>query len=168
MFMRTFPTAVWCIVACVLLAGSDLTACGDKMLRLGSRLGSGQVAAHRASLLIYMPSQSIVPDAAKKLKLQAALRRAGHRVHAVEHAADLEKAVSSGRYDIVIADVATASARPGSRSTSPSMLPLVPKPQWAEAERQFGHFIKAGGRIHEALDEVDHVMESRKAARVAP
>lgn len=166
--MRKFPTSAWCVAVCLLLAGSDLTACGDKMLRLGSRLGGGQVAAHRASLLIYMPSHSIVPEAAKKLKLQSALTRAGHRVHAVEHAADLDKAVSSGRYDIIIADVATAAARAGTPSASPSVLPLVAKPQWAEAERQFGHFIKAGGRVHEALDEVDHVMESRKAARVAP
>ena len=98
------------VFACLPLASADVTACGDKYIRLAARLGSGYTAEHRATILIYMPAGSVVPAAARKLRLRDSLERAGHHVAAVDRDADLETALRTRTYDVVLADAADAHA----------------------------------------------------------
>jgi hypothetical protein len=154
---------------CVFFVSPDLDACGDKLIRMGRGLRSR--AAHPASILIYMQRDSVVPAAAKDLRLSAALSQAGHRIRAVERENDLESELKSGAYDIVVAD-ASAGAIVQQMQTGPSkprFLPVFYKPtraQLADAEKRNLCFLAAPGKTFEVLAEIDHVMaERRKQAR---
>src|ERR1700686_232537 len=93
------------IVLGVLLLGTIAWACGDKlMLVMGSR--SSQIKPlHPAAILVY-PGQSAGAPLIRSLQSQAAIRKAGHRIQIVEDSAGLEDALKSGKYDLVMADVA--------------------------------------------------------------
>lgn len=161
-------------VASAALASVDVAACGDKYLRLAGRLGAGYNAEHRARVLIYMPPDSVVPDAARKLALHASLRQAGHQVHAIERESDLERSLTAHTYDIVIADAsAAATLTPKLLRTAgrPSLLPIFHKQsknQLADARKQLGCLIASRERAYHAVAEIDHVMELRKTTPVVP
>ena len=124
--LRTTRFSVSVAVACVALASAEVTACGDKYLRLAARLGQAYNAEHHAAVLIYMPQGSVVPAAARKLRLQDSLRRAGHRVEAVDGEAELLTALRTRTYDVVIADGATAAAIAPALLTAPGRPTMVP------------------------------------------
>ena len=161
-------------IALAWLIPIELSACGDKYLRLASRLGPTYKAHHPASVLIYMPDQSVVPDVAKALNLHGALRRSGHQVQAVGTAVDLERALAQHRYDIVIADGfsdPTISAIVQRGTGRPTLLPAFSKKTYQVMERS-GKMprcrISAKEVSLHALAEVDHVMELRKTATAVP
>lgn len=156
----------------IALSPVDLSACGDKYLRLAARLGPSYRAAHRANVLIFMPQGSVVPKVARALGLHQTLGRAGHRVDAVESDSELEEALRVRRYDIVIADAATATAlaaRLQGYPGSPTVVPAFHEQQRvAEAEKKRGRcLITSHTRAYHAAAEVDHVMELRKRSAVA-
>ena len=159
--------------ACVTLAEAAPSACGDKYIRLAARLGPAYAAEHQAAVLIYMPQDSVVPAAARKLRLQESLRRAGHRVEAVDREADLETALRTRPHDIVIADAAAAAAlgpRLIGAAGRPTLVPIFHNrsPELDAARKQSRCLIASADRAYHAAAEVDHVMELRQTARVAP
>jgi hypothetical protein len=159
---------------CTMLASVDLAACGDKYLRLAARLGPGYVAEHRATVLIYMPADSVVPAAARRLGLQGSLKRAGHQVHAVDRKADLETALRTRAYDIVIADAAATAeiTLTLARATGhPTLVPVFHKQsqrELDEARKQLHCLIASRERSYHAVAEIDHVMQLRTATTEAP
>ena len=162
-------------LTCFSLSSVDLTACGDKYLRLANRLGSGYVAEHPARVLLYRPEGSAVTAAARSLGLHDVLRRAGHNVHAVEREVDLARALTLHRYDIVIADAHAAETLADTLrgSTSrPTLLPVFDKrqssPELAAARKRLQCLISSREVSYHALAEVDHVMELRKLATAVP
>ena len=173
--MRVVLRALVLAVAGSVLVSVDLAACGDKYLRLATRLGPGYAAEHRATVLIYMPPGSAVPAAAKSLRLHEALKRAGHSVYAVESEADLETTLAKRAYDIVIADgstVGTLAARVRRGVGRPSLIPLFDKQQskqqLGDARTRLGCLIAAREKVAYAVAEIDHVMELRKTAKANP
>lgn len=161
------------VLACLPLASADVAACGDKYLRLAARLGPAYTAEHRATVLIYMPAGSVVPAAARRLRLRDSLERAGHRVDAVDRAADLETALRTRTYDMVLADAADAAAiqpkllgAPG----RPTLLPVFHRGsrELDAARKQSQCLIASGDRAYHVPAEIDHVMELRRAGRVGP
>jgi hypothetical protein len=164
-----------CIAAiCTSLASENVNACGDKYLRLAARLGPAYPAQHRASVLLYMPPESVVRAAASKIGLKRTLESAGHRVYTVEHAADLETTVRQRVYDIVIADGASAPDLKGRLAAAhgrPTVLPIFhheSKRQVDAARKQVGCLISSRERAYYAPAEVDHVMEQRRSAATNP
>lgn len=168
--MRTRLLVLSFALGCVLFASSELNACGDKFIRMGRALRTSR-AAHPASILIYMQPNSVVPAAAKDLKLSMALKQAGHRIRAVEHESDLQAELKSGTYDIVVADASAAATvdQIQTGNSKPRFLPVLHKPtkdQLAAAEKQYRCFLAAPGKTHQVLAEIDHVMSERlKGAR---
>ena len=168
--MRTVLSSILVAAVSIVLASADLTACGDKYIRLAARLGPGYVAEHPANVLIYMPATSAVPAAARKLGLHDSLERAGHHVYAITRESDLEAALGARRYDIVIADAAAENAlasvlrrAPG----RPTLLPVYDKMSAAElkqARREQRCLIASRERAYHAVAEVDHVMQLRGSA----
>lgn len=160
--------------ASVMLGPADLSACGDKYIRLAARLGPNYTAEQAAKVLIYMPPDSVVPAAASRIGLHDSLRRAGHRVDAVSRPADLDAALKIRRYDIVIADAAAADtlapalqAAPG----RPSLVPVFHKQtarQREDARKQLRCLISSEERAYYAVAEIDHVMQLRKTAPFIP
>src|SRR6185295_6361243 len=153
----------------VLMASPQSDACGDKFLRMGRTLRLSR-AAHPASILIYMRRDSVVPAAAKDLKLSTTLKQAGHRIRSVEREDEMAAELKSGTYDIVVADAGSGAAIQQMRTENPKprFLPLFNRPtkqQLAEAEKQYHCFLAAPGKPAVVLAEIDHVMvERRKAA----
>src|ERR1700686_2283770 len=102
MLRQLFVSAV---VATTLAPGSaDLSACGDKFLRIGrSERFRGYAAVHPSSILIYTPTNS-TPAGIKDF--EALLKRAGHKTLAVENGAPLSRVFEAAKYDVIVADYA--------------------------------------------------------------
>ena len=159
------------MAAAVLMAGAHVASgCGDKFVVLGRgvRLRRAFPAKYPASILIYMNSASNMPAAAKQFKLEQTLKAAGHKPRLVESAADLEQALASGKYDIVLADISDSPAvqkDAAAGASKPSVVPVLYKPTPAEleaVEKKYGCLIApASSRATELLPVLDQAMQSR-------
>jgi hypothetical protein len=167
MFRRLLVLGVAVVIATV--ASVDLSACGDKFLRIGrsSRL-NGYAAIHPSTILFFVPSTS---KASAVKEFETTLRRAGHRFDAVTTIDALSDALKKGDVDIVIAGVNDAPMLRTHASVAPSkpeILPIVHEPSWAvraSIHEEYGHVLTLPATKHEALAEIDHVMESRLGSR---
>ncbi len=168
--MRTALSSILIAAVSIVLASADLTACGDKYIRLAARLGPGYVAEHPANVLIYMPPNSAVPAAARKIGLHDSLKRAGHHVSAITRESDLEAALAARPYDIVVADAASAAALAPVLQRAhghPTLLPVYDRMSAAElknARREQQCLIASRERAYHAVAEIDHVMLLRRTA----
>ena len=159
---------------CVAFASVDLSACGDKYIRLAARLGPAYVAEHQATILIYMPAGSVVPDAARKIGLHDSLKRAGHQVFTIGGDSNLDTALRVRRYDIVIADAASVqdiTPRLQRAGGQPTLVPVFHNQsnrELNEARKRLGCLIASRERSYKAVAEIDHVMQLRKTATATP
>jgi len=168
--MRKLPLLL-ALGAGVFLAGAPAAfGCGDKFVVLGRgvRFGRAFASKYPASILIYMNPASHMPAAAREFRLEKTLKSAGHKTRFVESTADLEQALASGKYDIVLADI---SDSPGvqkdaaSAASKPSVVPVLYKPtpeELAAVEKKYGCLIApASSRSAELLPVLDQAMQSR-------
>jgi hypothetical protein len=168
--MRKIPLLL-ALAAVVFLSGSPAAlGCGDKFVVLGRgvRFGRAFAAKYPASVLIYVNPASHMPAAMKEFQLEAALKAAGHKTRVAESSADLEKALASGKYDIVLADIADT---PGvqkdasAAASKPSVVPVLYRPTPAElaaVEKKYGCLIApASSRSPDLLPVLDQAMQNR-------
>jgi hypothetical protein len=158
------------VVAVVAMAfasdSADLSACGDKFLRIGrSARFRGYAAVHPSSILIYTPTNS---TSAGIKDFEALLKRAGHKPLTVENGARLSQIFAAAKYDVVIADYTdTNKIREELQSVTskPGLLPILYKPTKAvaaQAEKEYDCLIKPDAMSkHDALAEIDRLMELR-------
>jgi len=164
MRQRMFVAGV--VAVTVAIGSADLTACGDKFLRIGrSARFRGYAAIHPASILFYKPKNS-TPAGIKEF--EALLKRAGHKSVTVENGVRLSQIPGAAEYDVVIADYTDAGKiKEELQSVAPDLglLPILYKPTKAvaaQAEKEYPHLIKPDAMSkHDALAEIDHVMELR-------
>ena len=85
-------------------------ACGDKLtLLVGSaRLRQIYSRAHPASVLAYVRQNSPASAVVKELELRHDLKQAGYRFYSVENTVKLDSALTTGQFDLVLADVSDA------------------------------------------------------------
>jgi hypothetical protein len=167
--MRKLMFVIVAAAGTCLLLSPPLSGCGDKFVVLGRglRFQAVHMSAHPASILIYMNPNSHVPAAEKELQLQATLRLAGHKPHAVEASSDLDKALSSGSYDLVLADlsdVATLEPEVHAAASKPEIVPILYNPTPTEleaAKKQYSCLFKADKKSHELLTVIDEAVQSR-------
>jgi len=161
------------LLATALVSPPEAGACGDKFLRMGrsARL-RGYAAVHPASILIYIPARA-TPSSIRQF--ETLLKRAGHTPRAVPHGTDLGLAIGDATYDVVIAAFADArqiEARLQSLPGPPNVLPVLHKPtadESAAAAAKYHCKLEPDAMTkHEALAEIDHLMERRLAARKPP
>jgi hypothetical protein len=94
-------------LACSVLLAS---ACGDKLLVLGAGAKFGNhTSPHHALIIVYVPDSVPQSAAVNDPQFQAALRKAGVKLHLVQQEDVLAEAVQSGRYDIILADLQDAA-----------------------------------------------------------
>jgi hypothetical protein len=103
-----------CVVVVALIATAigqavaPLQACGDKLMMLGRGIRfQSKHTPRAAAVLLYLP-ESATGQPLTDPKLESALREAGHAVRAVTSAAELETALASGTFDVVLANVTNA------------------------------------------------------------
>src|SRR5262245_6656691 len=92
----------------VLVPGSDLSACGDKFLLLGRAVGYEKIlkASNPGSVVIY--SSPNLPAVFNDGRFGALMDVAGHRQQSVSDRQALERALASGKIDLVLADPAVS------------------------------------------------------------
>lgn len=150
----------------LVLGQIELSACGDKFLRVGR---SGRffryASVHPAAILIYQPVNS-TPKGIKELEML--LRRAGHRALAVENGAALVNDIGGAPIDLVIADYADTTRLEQAAAALPSrptLLPILYKPTRAvaeEAEKAYHFLLKPHAMTKaQALAEIDQLMTQR-------
>ena len=100
---------VWVvIVSAALILDPVAQACGFKLLPLGRGIRYQSRHTPRAgSVLLYLPTTGSGRSLTDP-NLESALREAGHAVRAVTTRADLENALRSGDYDVILANVTDA------------------------------------------------------------
>jgi hypothetical protein len=158
------------VLAGIVTSGSvDLSACGDKFLRVGGRQ-RGYAAVHRASILIYTPlkaRQRGIKD------LENLLRKAGHTPRSVSNGASLKQAFADGQFDIVIAAYADAGKIKGQLDALPSTPGLLPvlhdptKAMVAEAQKTYPFVLRTHAMtVDDALMQIDALMAQRLKPRV--
>ncbi len=157
-------------LAAFLVAGSagDVSACGDKFLRIGRSVRFGRYGAfYPGSILIYAPATSAparIKDLAKVIK------RAGHReVVVVTGLADLAAAMASRKYDLVLtglAESAAVSRQVLAAPSRPDILPVVVRPTKADLAMALALSAcvidASSGHRNDALAQIDCRMEFRE------
>jgi hypothetical protein len=168
--MRKMPLTM-ALAAVVFLSGAPaVLGCGDKFVVLGRgmRFGRASAAKFPGAVLIYVNPASHMPAAMKEFQLETTIKTAGHKTRVVESVADFEQALASGKYDIVLADIADSpdiQKGAAAAASKPSVIPVLYKPTPAElaaVEKKYGCLIApASSRGADLLPVLDQAMQSR-------
>jgi hypothetical protein len=164
------------IVSMVIVAGvlaqhaEVLHACGEKLLALGRGIRfQSRHSPRPASVLLYLPqSASPLTDP----NLESALKDAGHAVRAATTTADLESALRSGSYDVVLANVTDAPDLERAQAVTAANAVVLPavylvtpaaqkqtKADRDSASKTFGVMVEVPGRPGHYCAAVDKAME---------
>ena len=149
--------------------------CGDKLMVVarGGRTGASRSAPHRGAILLYAPAGSSVANALTGGDLKKGLERAGHRVRTILVRADLKSAMSSGSYDLVLADpkaVAEVEADVRGLAAPPTVIATLYDPTQAElaaANSAMQCVVKPKGSQTDYLTVVNEALTQR-ARTAAP
>jgi len=169
--MRDRVRLVASMGALVFICGATyVDACGDKFLVVGRgvRYTRVRASAHPANILIYMKPGSSVPAAAKDAKLEVSLKQAGHKVQTVESPGQLNEALKTSKFDLVVADIVdspTLEKEVGSQTSHPGVVPVLYNPSDAEvaaAQKQYGCALKTPSK--DPLSAIDEAMVQRLKA----
>jgi len=165
---KLLPVAVALAALAVVMPPADTAACGDKFLVIGRTTRRVPRAKHPGSILIALPAGSPAMKAARAMKLEATLKRAGHTVETTAAPVSLA-ALATGSYDVILAglDVAPAIADDAAGAvTHPVLIPLavgVDKPARMAAESRYGQVLEAPSRSLAYLGALDEVIARRRA-----
>ncbi len=160
-------------VAGVLALGQGVAAgCGDKFVLIG---GAARINRSKfpSRVLVFMNPASRVPAAEKEFHVEATLTAAGHKAKVVESEAEVQKALESGKYDLVLADVADVPElrkQCGASASKPAVLPLLYKPTPAElsaAEKEANCLVRPSKKSSDLLAVIDETMKDRSKG-IAP
>jgi hypothetical protein len=153
--------------AALVLGPAAVLACGDKFVVLGRGVRFF-ITKYPATILIYVNPSSHMPAAMKEFRLEATLKRAGHKPKIVGSSADLEQALTTGKYDVVLADLSDSPAvqkDAASATSKPLVVPVLYKPtpeELAAVEKQYGCLIApASSRSTDLLPVLEQAMQNR-------
>jgi hypothetical protein len=170
--MKRLPLLAAIVVGVLALGPGRATGCGDKFVLIGSAARVNR-SKFPSRVLVFMNPASRVPAAEKEFHVEATLTAAGHKAKVVESEAEVEKALQSGKYDLVLADVAdVANLRKqcGASASRPAVLPLLYKPtaeELAAAEKEANCLARPSRKSSDLLAVIDETMQSRQKG-VAP
>lgn len=145
---------------------TDLSACGDKFMRVG-RTASGRkyAALHPSSILIYRPARSTSQGIAE---FETLLKKAGHTPRVLQRGENIGPILATASYPLVIAeysDVETLKKDVDVAPGKPGVLPILlesNKAIEARAKQDFHCLIKPRAMSDkDALAEIDHALDIR-------
>src|SRR5690242_1905487 len=156
------------LVTNIALTISAAIACGDKLMLLagGGRFRQVYARTHPASILAYVRPNSAVPGVVRELELQRTLQQTGYTFFAVQDAPRLDEALKTGKYDVLLIDIADVEGleqRLSARSM-PLVLPVVYKATKDDAttiQKRFHCILKAPGSADRYLAALDQAMMTR-------
>jgi hypothetical protein len=155
------------VVGGLALGAAVAAACGDKFILLGR---GARVARSKypSTILIYMNPSSRVPAADKEFRLEAVLKAAGHKAQVAETQGEVQKALASGKYDLVLADsvdVPELRKEAGATASKPLVLPILYNPtpdELATAEKEANCAVRPSKQSRDLLIVVDQTMQDRR------
>jgi hypothetical protein len=164
------------LVACVAvaLAPAAVHACGEKLLALGRMIRfESRHSPRPASVLLYAPQSGTGRPIADP-NLESALKEAGHAVRAATTIADLESALDSGAYDVVLANITDAPEIQRAQAVAAAHAVVLPaiylfapaqqakqqaRTDRAAASKAFGVLVEVPGRPGHYCAAVDKAMD---------
>jgi hypothetical protein len=161
------------VVAAVGLINRDVSACGDKFLLLGRSVGYQSLlkASKPGSLVLY--STPGLPKPFTDGRFDAVMDVAGHRLSTVSDRAALERALASGKIDLVLADPTTSRQIGAFVNTSTALVvPILvdaAASQRALLEKEFGCVMPLAEprKVIDALDKAMKLHARKSAAHAA-
>ena len=178
--MRRYLIVSIVVVLPVLIQNpAPLHACGEKLLVLGRGIRfQSRHTPRAASVLLYLP-QTHSGRPLRDPNLESALREAGHAVHAATTDADLESALRSGSYDVVLANITDAPDLERAQAVTERNAVVLPavylvalsqlqakqqkKTDRENASKTFGVVVEVPGRPGHYCAAVDKAMELKLA-----
>jgi ABC-type amino acid transport substrate-binding protein len=168
--MRKIVGSALLVVAA--LGGTAAFACGDKLLAVGRGVRFQRVYAAREAHLVIYSTPARNGARLSGAKLQTMLRQAVRKLEFAKDGAQLDRALNSGRVDVVLvdfADLAEVARQLQSAPSKPVILPMLLNPSKSDftaAKKQYKFVLKANADESEYLFAIDEVMKSRlKAAK---
>jgi hypothetical protein len=164
-----------CAASLVLLTGISsiniLLACGDKFLvsGRGTRYQIAPAVRKPAAILIYTNPASEVPKALAGVPVDATLRSVGYRPTTVGTPAEFEKALSQGRWDLILVGVADAEAVSKRVQSNAGVLPVVVNATAAEMKqtrKQYPVVLNAPTKSQPFLTAIDEALAYRPKDQV--
>jgi hypothetical protein len=153
------------IVAC---SGVPANGCGDKLLVMGRGVRLGTLLGNRtAKILAYQHAGTHGAELITDSEFQSALKNAGYQLRVVRDTEELEVALRLGKYDLVVADIADASAlEPAIQSVAgaPVLVPILyqpTKPELSLAEKQYHHVLKSARKVGGNLSVIERALETK-------
>lgn len=170
MFRRLLLTGF--LLASLVLSDRNLSACGDKFLVLGRSVGYQSLlkASKPGTVLLYKTPG--LPKLFTDGRFDVVMDVAGHRLSAVSDRAALERALATGKIDLVLADSAISREIGAPVNMSSSNAIVVPilydrgAPERATFAKEFGCILRLPADPRTVLDALDKAMKLR-AKRVA-
>ncbi|HEX6880016.1 MAG TPA: hypothetical protein VF135_06610 [Terriglobales bacterium] len=161
-------TAAITVLLYIMLAGTSLWACGDKLLHL-SRIHRFHGRLPQATVLIFARPSSLLENASK-LRLQKEFREEGYTVLIVKNDRELALALQAGVADAVVADLTDV----GGLQRLPSAKRLLIIPVFAKGDRRgeaearnYPAAIKAPAKAGRFLAAIDRAVYSKQARQNA-
>ena len=156
------------LVAVAMAFGTDVLACGDKLVVVGRGLRpKGYRGATPASILLYADPKGSLPAALDQGNLRRDLEKAGHRLRSVGTREELDSALTTGTYDLVFADFKTAPSlerEANAAASKPTVLPTLFNPtdaEWAAASHEYHCVIKSPSQQKDYLAVVNEALAQR-------
>ena len=147
-----------------LLVGAVAWACGDKLMLIMGARSSLLRSGHTAMILAY-PGQRSSADTIRSIQLQPVMKKAGYRFQVVEDPTGLDSALKAGKYDVVMADVASAGEIVQHLSSAPSKPVLLPvafkasKEEQSEALKKYHCLLKAPSDAESYVAALDQALD---------
>jgi len=179
--MRTRTFLVTMLVAAgITNVGTDRAiACGDKYLNLGLGTHYHRTTAERlaAAVLMYVNQGTELSRIVTALTVEPALKKAGYQPALVASTAELDAALRTRKWDVIVVDGRDMASliQQLPRSAGPHLVPVLSRPtkdELKQAQRAFETVITNPSRSTVFVDMVDdamdlHEMEVEAAARAA-
>ena len=166
MTRRLFAIAL--VTIATLGAWIDAQACGDKFL-VPTRGTRFQRPPEPAAILVYANS-AVVPASVSNAAIDSMLRKAGYRPISVDSAADFDKALGQGKWDLVLVDLADGPSV-SSRllgDGAPTLLPVaqnLSSSQLIEARKHYTRVVAMPAKSRALLDVVDEALAARRESQ---
>jgi hypothetical protein len=149
----------------------DALACGDKLVVVGRGLHArGVRAPQRASILLFAAPKSSVAAALEDGNFRKDLEHAGHRLRSATSKEELEAALGTGTYDLLLADFKAASfaeSEAKSAASKPTVLPTLFNPTAAELAavgNQYHCVVKSSGEQKDYIAVINEALAERVKA----
>jgi hypothetical protein len=163
------------VIVSIGISDRSLSACGDKFLMLGRSIGYSNLlkASKPGTLVLFSTPQ--LPSAFSDGRFDLLMEVAGHHLTTVSDRHMLERALASGKVDLVLADSAVSREIGGYVNTASAALvvPILADTGPADRamfEKEFGCILRLPTDSRKVIDALDKAMKlraKRAAARTA-